>query len=365
MIRCTSISAYILAGLVLQGALLGQQKPVVVQQIRQPDLFFMLFRSVAEPVLQQDSKIPLGASANLIRRYQDLAKLTDDQVQILLETALICVRQVREIDQKASEITTAAREAAREEVKRSGKVPPPPAELAELQKQKQNVIEQNVNDLRGGLGVDAYDRLSSVLSNQNANDNGREQASMSISIPPELMIPAPPESRINRPDFKMPQESLYESKLPVKIMITPAGATGNEEKLQFGEGEYIYLRVTLLNTVREPMVLHIPEILSYYSVNVTKNGQRLLGSEPKVTLDLLPAFAKASVIDIPDGIPFAIGTVRLERKAQFDLSDGKYTFVLQRDFALRPAVNKEQEDLYKEIGYCALKSNTVSVAIQK
>jgi hypothetical protein len=336
----------------------AQQAPAVRQAVPEPQLFFMLFRSVAPPVLQQDSKMPPQVRAAYMRKYQSSAQLSDEQVRVIMEIAVACVKNVTVIDEKARQIITAAREQA----KATGSLRPPP-ELAELQKQKDAIIEQDVIRLRGAIGEDAYGRLAYALSHQNVNERGEDRASFSAALPPELAIPAPPESRILRPDFKMPRESLYESKLPVKIMITPVGRDGTTEKVQFRVGEEVLLKITLLNTVAEPQVLHVADVVRNYQVDGTLNGQRLPGMFLWASLTLVPSLAHSPTINIPYDVPLVIGTLRVEKTAKMDLVAGKYTFILQRAFALRPTINKEEEALYAEIGHFALKSNTILVSI--
>jgi hypothetical protein len=336
-----------------------QQTPAVRSAVPEQELFLMLFRSVAQPVLQQDSQVPMRASAGILMKYQSSAKLTDEQIRIVIDAAVACVKQVTEIDQKAREISLGAREQA----KMSGGRPVPPPELADLQKQRNSIVEQDVNRLRGALGDAAYERLAYALSHQNVNQRGEDRASFSVSLPPELALPAPSEARIRRLDFKVPQESLYESRLPVKLMITPVGPDGAAEQLQYGAGEDVYFKVTLLNTVRERQMLHVADVLRNYQVGGTKNGQRIPSLLLWVTLTLVPSLANSPAIDIPFDVPLVIGTLRLEKRAQLDLSEGKYTFILQRSFALRPTIGKEEEALYEEIGHFALKSNTISITI--
>ena len=271
---------------------------------------------------------------------------------------MACVKKVTVIDEKARQISAAAREQAGA----TGSLRPPP-ELGELQKQKDAIIEQDLIRLRGAIGEDAYGRLAYALSHQNVNQRGEDRASFSVSLPPELAVPAPPESRIQRPDFKMPRESLYESKLPVKIMITPVGPDGATEKVQFRAGEDMLFKITLLNTAAEPQVMQVADVLRNYQVNGTLNGQRLPGLFLWASLTLVPSLAHSPAINIPCNVPLVIGTLRVEKTAKMDLVAGKYTFLLQRDFALRPTINKEEEALYAEIGHFALKSNTISVII--
>jgi hypothetical protein len=333
---------------------LSQQNPAIRQPVPEQGLFSMLFRLVVPP---QDSKRPGGAQA--LRRFKSSAQLTDDQVQAIVEVATAWSKETTILDERAREINSAARERA----KATGSLPAPPPELMELQKQRDSIGERALVRLRGEIGDAAYERLAYALSHQNVNERGEDRASFSVSLPRELAMPAPPESRIERPDFKMPRESLYESKLPVKMMITPVGEDGTGERTQFRAGEEIFFKVTLLNTVTERQLLHVADVLSNYQLDGTKDGQRLPSPLLWVKLSLLPSFGDSPVIDIPYNVPLVIGTLSIVKRQQLDLSAGNYTFILQRDFALRPTINKEEEALYAEIGHFALKSNTVSITI--
>ena len=77
----------------------------------------------------------------------------------------------------------------------------------------------------------------------------------------------------------------------------------------------------------------------------------------------MPSLAGSPTIDIPYNTPLVIGSLRIEKTGPVDLGQGSYTFVFQRQFALRPTINKQEEALYAEIGHFALKSNTISITI--
>jgi hypothetical protein len=132
---------------------------------------------------------------------------------------------------------------------------------------------------------------------------------------------------------------------------------------QFRVGEDVLLKITLLNTVAEPQILHVVYVVRNCQVNGPLNLQRLSSPFLWGSLTLVPSLAHSPAIDIPCNVPLVIGTLRIEKTAKMDLVSGKYTFVLQRDFALRATINREEEALYAEIGHFALKSNTISVVI--
>jgi hypothetical protein len=337
----------------------GQQTPTVRNAVPESELFLMLFRSIAPSGLSPNPQMSARPNSMAIRSFQSSAQLSDEQAQKVVEAAIACVSKVTEVDRKAREVNLAAREQA----KKNGTTPVPPPEIRELQKQRDGIIDQELSRLRIALGDAAYDRLAYAISHQNVNQRGEERASMSVSIPPDLALPAPPESRIVRPDFIVPRESLYESKLPVKMMITPVGPEGAAEKLQFRVGEEIYFKVTLLNALPARQALHVAEILKNYQVDGTQNGMKLPGPVLWVTLSLIPSLANSPIVDIPYNVPLVIGILHLEKRPQLKMAEGKYTFVLHRDFALRPTINKEEEALYEEIGHFALKSNTVAITI--
>ena len=333
---------------------LCQQIPAVRQPVSEPGLFSMLFRMVVPP---PESRRPGGALA--LRSFKASAQLTDAQVQDIVEIATAWSREVAVLDARAGEIAASAREHARV----TGSLPAPPPELMELQKKRDGLTDQALARLRRAIGETAYERLAYALSHRNVNERGEDRASFSVSLPRELAMPAPPESRIQRPDFIVPRESLYESRLPIKMMITPVGEDGTSEKRRFQAGDDVFFKVTLLNTVPERQLLRVADVLNNYQLDGTKDGQRLPGLLLWVRLSLLPALAGSPTIDIPHNIPLVIGTLCILKRPQLDLGAGDYTFVLQRSFALRPTINKEEEALYAEIGHFALKSNTVSVTI--
>jgi len=337
----------------------AQQAPTVRQAVPETRLIFMLLRNVAPPMPQQASTLSPRVRAAFMRKYQESAQLSEEQVQAIMEIAEDSVKKVTAIDEKSRQIIAAARELA----KATGSMPPKPPELEELQRQRDALMEQAVIRLRGAVGEDAYGRLAYALSHQNVNERGEDRASFAFSLPADLAVPAPPESRILRPDFKMPRESLYESKLPVKIMITPVGSDGATEKVQFRAGEDVLLKITLLNTAAEPQVLRVAEVLRNYQVDGTLDGKRLPGPFLWASLTLVPSLAQAPAISIPCNVPLVIGTLRVEKTANLQLVAGEYTFLVQRDFALRPTLNREEEELYAEIGHFALKSNTISITI--
>jgi hypothetical protein len=78
-----------------------QQAPVVRNAVPEQELFFMLFRSVAQPVLQPNPQMPMRTSAGAMMKYQSSAKLTDEQVRIVID-AIVGYSYSRDVAGKLS-----------------------------------------------------------------------------------------------------------------------------------------------------------------------------------------------------------------------------------------------------------------------
>jgi hypothetical protein len=101
------------------------------------------------------------------KRYQTFARLTDPQAEALNTIALDTHRQVADMDARAKAIVAAVRAKTPNGRLRSGEKPPEvPAELRQMQTQRNQLIESGYNRLREAFGEAAFTSFDNFVKKQ-------------------------------------------------------------------------------------------------------------------------------------------------------------------------------------------------------
>lgn len=92
--------------------------------------------------------------------YQQQAGLSDEQAAALKKIAIDCQREIEQQDTKARKVINAFRDKlAKIKPKPGTSLPPPPAELAAMQKERNAIILRARDRLRVALGEEKFQRV--------------------------------------------------------------------------------------------------------------------------------------------------------------------------------------------------------------
>lgn len=96
--------------------------------------------------------------------FKDSANLTDEENEILRQTAIDFVQEIVPIDTQARQITANFREQyLYGEVPAGGEVAPPPAELGDLQNRRNEIVLRQRDKLSDLLGKAAFEKLDEFI----------------------------------------------------------------------------------------------------------------------------------------------------------------------------------------------------------
>ena len=128
-------------------------------------LYGQMFRHVVELEKQADAVEKRGEDGAKYRlRYQQSAALSDRQDTQLKTIAQECMERVAEQDLRARDVIRAARAQAGGRELAPGQTPPrPPAELAELQEERNALILEARDRLHGAFGQEEFKRFDTFL----------------------------------------------------------------------------------------------------------------------------------------------------------------------------------------------------------
>jgi hypothetical protein len=127
--------------------------------------YWVMFHHIALLNRQADEAESRGEDGSKYRlRYKKFANLNDPQSKLLTTIALDTYKQVMETDAKAKQLVAAIRARTPEGRLLAGeKLPVVPAELKELQGQRDGIIEFGYAKLRQGYGDSAFARLDKFV----------------------------------------------------------------------------------------------------------------------------------------------------------------------------------------------------------
>jgi len=143
----------------------GTQAQPQAADIPRHVIYGLLFRERAlfkKKALEQESK---GADGSFFREFhKKKLKLADDQTAAFDRVADDANREVTKLDKKARKLIDDIRAKHPGGVVKQGEVlPPPPAELTELENQRADVLLQAREQLRAALGDEEFQRLEVLL----------------------------------------------------------------------------------------------------------------------------------------------------------------------------------------------------------
>lgn len=126
------------------------------------DSLFRMDVSFRRKALEQELT---GQPVTSLKSYfKESANLSDEENEILRQTALDFIQQIQPIDTQARKITANIREQyPYGEVPAGGEVSHPPSELADLQSRRNEIVLQKRDKLSDLLGKDAFEKLDEFM----------------------------------------------------------------------------------------------------------------------------------------------------------------------------------------------------------
>lgn len=143
------------------------------QRIPEPTavLYSALFHHVADVMQQADETQRQGKDASALRSmFQAKANLSEAQARVLDTVATVCVREVALQDARAHQIINAFKTRFPPGRLPAGvKLPPPPAELRQMQEDRDAMILRARDRLRVALGEDEFQRFDEFVTKRVAS----------------------------------------------------------------------------------------------------------------------------------------------------------------------------------------------------
>lgn len=136
-----------------------------ITQIPTSVLYDRMFRLIISFRAKAEIQKLKGERVTLMKTYfKDEAKLSDEDNEILENTATEFIKEVRTIDDEAGEIIAQGRDLFPDgEVPNGQQVPPPPKELANLQKKRNDLALKYRDELSQLLGSKAFSNIDDFV----------------------------------------------------------------------------------------------------------------------------------------------------------------------------------------------------------
>lgn len=128
-------------------------------------IYRQFFRHLMALKERADEVEAQGRSGKALRsHYKDKVKLSDRQSRLLDEIAADCDREVAEMDARAKRIIDDAHARFPNGVVPAGqRVPPPPPELKQMQRQRDSAVMRARHKLRAALGEEGFRQVDDFL----------------------------------------------------------------------------------------------------------------------------------------------------------------------------------------------------------
>lgn len=237
--------------------------------------YYVLFRRLVNPAPpnrpQPEStdqpNQPARPRPDFRAMFHRSAHLTDVEARLLDQIAEDCISKTSKLDEQAHEIITARRAELR-----AGKLPPttpPPGELSDLQKQRDGVIRNAIEQLRAGFGDAEFKRL---------NDQVTSAGTSRATLPPPSQKPLQIEVRL-------------------ALLNSDAGA-----KPRFSVKDGFTVEVSMMNNSTKMVSIKASELLQWLLLTDPSETDTVR-PEPRNLIMLTPALlhppADEAAIDLP------------------------------------------------------------------
>jgi hypothetical protein len=240
--------------------------------------------------------------------FQRNANLSDEEARALNQIADDCMQKITELDKRARQIVAAHRAENRSRNVAAGDpLPPPPAELSQLQEERNNDIVAAVEQIRIAFGDTEFKRLDEYVKNKG---NGKL--------------------------FVLP--SANKQHLPIQVTITLLGRDGVTPRKQFAAGEKVIVQVAMLNNSTRMIAVKESEVYDWLQILSAENRELPL-------IPRLPISAKEPAADVPPTQLTIVGRIELG-PGVLKLKPGEYHIVLHDRVLLnRPPNDSEVLEL--------------------
>ena len=201
--------------------------------------YLILFRQLTSPPARNqsnDQSVPRPERPNFRAMFQRSARLNEDEARLLFLLAYECMQKVQELDQHASQII-----ATRRAQHKPGSDPgTPPAELSQLQQERDNAIRNAIERIRVGFGAEEFKRFDDYVMSQGSG--------MRALLPPR-----------NQPA------------LPIQVTITLLDPDGQAAMKQFAANDRVIIQVAMLNNSPQLIDVRASEVFGWLEVTSDQN----------------------------------------------------------------------------------------------
>lgn len=209
---------------------------------------------------------------------QRSTNLSDEEARALNQVADDCMQKVSELDKRASEIIAANRAANRSRrIAPGNPSTPPPAELSQLQQDRNNIVVVAIEQIRIAFGDTEFKRFDEYVMNQ--GDVRR------------AVLP-----------------SANKKPLPIQVTITLLDRDGATSRKQFAANERVIVQVAMLNNSTQMIAVRESEMNGWLRLRPTKNTALPLGIPLRMSGR---NSGKDSVVDIPPTQLIIVGRIEL------------------------------------------------------
>lgn len=239
--------------------------------------YYVLFRRLVNPAPPQnrpssDSQDQSNQAARPRPDYRAMfhrsASLTDAEGRVLDQIAEDCISKTDKLDQQAHEII-----AARRAEVRAGKAPPdapPPSVLSDLQKQRDDVIRNAIEQLRTQFGEAEFKRLNDYVTQHSGTSR--------ITLPPPSKKP-----------------------LPLDVKIALLDRSNDPAPARFAAKEKFTVEVSMLNNSTQMISIKLSELYEWLQLETPGRSEVIGRVSPRFLFEKATADARAdeTLIDLP------------------------------------------------------------------
>ncbi|MEZ5428181.1 MAG: hypothetical protein R2747_18065 [Pyrinomonadaceae bacterium] len=134
----------------------GEEKREVPDHV----VYFILFHHLVGLKKEAEKVAATGQTLDYFGMYEEQAALDNTQSRFLFDTAQNCIDAVKLIDNKARDIIVKEREKFKQIKSQDDPIPQPPAELKELQREKNETVLRYRDEFKSFLGADKFSEFN-------------------------------------------------------------------------------------------------------------------------------------------------------------------------------------------------------------